>query len=76
MKIIKKFTSFFRHKSPTLQEIIDSSIPRYQMEQEENIIDSPFVARIVKPAWSFWRLHFKWIIGTIISLIGLILYFT
>lgn len=68
MKIFDKFLSFFRHKSPTFQEMIDSSIPRYEEPQEDNIFDSPFVAHIVKPVWLFWLRHRRLIIETIIGL--------
>jgi len=67
--LFTKFISFFRRNAPDLQEIIDSSIPRYQVEQEGNIFDSPFVVWIVKPIKLFWSKHWQWIIGIIVSTI-------
>ena len=71
MKIIDKFINFFRHKSPSFQEMIDFSMPRYKVKQKGNIFDSPFVARIVRPVWSFGLRHWQWILGFIATIIGL-----
>ena len=60
------------------QEIFDlvKQSRRYLENQKLNMPDRfkrPLIARIVNSVWKFYCLHFKWIIGTIISLIGLLL---
>ena len=35
--------------------------------------EPPLIARILNPLWHFWLRHWKWIIGSTISIIGLYL---
>ncbi len=72
MKIIQKLKTWYRGKNilPSSFELAlnkDSVLPllpRY---------NPPFLAKILNGIGNFWLKHWKWIIGTIISIIGIYL---
>jgi len=67
MKLADKIKTFFRNKAPTMQEMIEFHQSRYQIKQEGNVFDPPFVAKVVRPFYRFWLNNWKWLIGTIIA---------
>lgn len=73
---IEKFLSFFRRKKPALQEIIDAGIPRYEMDEEQHLFDSPFVTLVVRPSCSFWKRTWHILLPVIVaSIVALFIHF-
>lgn len=64
-----------KHIPYTLQEMMDLQQPRYGIRQKQNLpdrYDPPKFARFINSIVRFYFRHWKFIIGTIIAVIGIV----